>query len=295
MLQIGQACRFTNFPRSSHEFRMHSYTIPFVILKSNGTAGCPIPVRPCTPTSNSARPDTLLHPHSRATGPSTFPRVRPAPPPQPTTETPWRPFLQPPLHPCTAPDPVVVANPVAGTGTSAYPADLTPITSLSMVRSQPPFAWKLDLPGRKQAREEFMATTWEVEVETQDGPREPPHKIAFPRTITFPNPGGGWKEGETIIALYAYWLRGGHWRMDCCVQGRAGVPEGQLRRLAALPVTGVRGWRDRAEEHMSYGWLQMHTRAKEEQGWHLGEVGRAVNVDAEEGGGGGGVCQWGAL
>ena len=52
----------------------------------------------------------------------------------------------------TAPDPVVVANPVAGTGATDYPADLPPITSLSMLRSQPPFAWKLDLPGRKRAR-----------------------------------------------------------------------------------------------------------------------------------------------
>ena len=53
-----------------------------------------------------------------------------------------------------------------------------------------------------------MATTWGVEVETLDGPREPPLKIAFPC---------GWKEGETIVALYPYRLRGGHWRMDCCV------------------------------------------------------------------------------
>ena len=86
---------------------------------------------------------------------------------------------------------MVVANPVAGTGATAYPANLLPITSLSMLRSQPPFASKLDLPGRKRAREEFVATTWEVEVETQDGPREPPLKISFPCAITFPNPGGG--------------------------------------------------------------------------------------------------------
>ena len=71
--------------------------------------------------------------------------------------------------------------------------------------------------------------------------------------------------------------------MDCCVQGRAGVPVGQLRRLAALAVTGVRGWGDRLEEHMSYAWLQMLTRAKEEQRRHLGEVGGVVDVDAEEG------------
>ena len=162
-----------------------------------------------------------------AATPANAPAAIPAAPPAPTT-----------------PNPVVVAKPVAGTGATAYPADLPPITSLSMLRAQPPFAWKLDLPGRKRAREEFVATTWEVEVETQDGPREPPLKLSFPCAITFPSPGGGWKEGETIIALYAYRLRGRHWRMDCCVQGRAGVPEGQLRRLAALPLTGVRGWGD---------------------------------------------------
>ena len=92
-----------------------------------------------------------------------------------------------------------------------------------------------------------MATTLEVEVETQDGQREPPLRMSFPCAITFPNLGVEWKEGETIVALYAYRLCGGHWRLDCCVKGRAGVPEGQLRRLAALAVTGVRGWGDWVE------------------------------------------------
>ena len=58
------------------------------------------------------------------------------------------------------------------------------------------------------------------------------------------------------------------------------MPEGQLRRLAASAVTGVRGWGDRAEEHMSYAWFQMHTRAKVEHRRHLGEVGGVVVVDA---------------
>ena len=79
--------------------------------------------------------------------------------------------------------------------------------------------------------------------------REPPLKMSFPSAITFPNPGGGWKERETIMALYAYRLHGGHSRMDCGVKGRAGVPEGHLRRLATLAVAGVRGWGDRVEEH----------------------------------------------
>ena len=50
-----------------------------------------------------------------------------------------------------------------------------------------------------------------------------------------------------------------------------------------LAVTGVRGRGDPVEEHMSYAWLQMLTRAKEEQRRHLGEVGGVVDVDAEEG------------
>ena len=94
----------------------------------------------------------------------------------------------PPAPP--AANPVVVANPVAGTGATAYPSDLPPMSSLSMLRSQPPFAWKLDLPGRKRAREEFMATTWEVEVETQDGQREPPLKMSFPLCHHVPEPKG---------------------------------------------------------------------------------------------------------
>ena len=72
--------------------------------------------------------------------------------------------------------------------------------------------------------------------------------------------------------------------MGCWVKGRAGVLEGQLRQLTASAVTGVRGWGDRAEEHMSYAWLQMFTRAKEEHGKHLGEVGGVVELEAEEAG-----------
>ena len=169
----------------------------------------------------------------------------PPPPPQVTFEaTPAdAPAIPAALPAATAPPAatipeVVVANPVAGTGATAYPADLPPIASLSMQRNQPPFAWKLDLPPRKRAREEFIASTWEVEVATQDGPREPPLKISFPCAIKYSHPVGGLKEGETIIALYAYRLRGGHWRIDACVR-RAG--EAELKRLAALKVTEVRG------------------------------------------------------
>ena len=109
--------------------------------------------------------------------------------------------------PTPGPDPVVVANPVAGTDATAYPSDLPSITTLSILRTQPPFAWKLDLPRRKRAREEFVATTWEIEVETHDGTRELPLKISFPCAIT-PQPlgrleGGG--EGYCPLRIPAAW------------------------------------------------------------------------------------------
>ena len=106
-------------------------------------------------------------------------------------------FPQPPVHPPPQ-TPWSSQTPWRGRGTRPTPPPPI-ISSLSMLRSQPPFAWKLDLPGRKRAREDFVATTWEVEVETQDGQREPPLKMSFPYDIAFPNPGGGWKEGRRLL------------------------------------------------------------------------------------------------
>ena len=247
---FGQACRFTNFARSSRKFGMNSS----LSFHSQEQWHCWLPdSRAATATHARKRLRPAGHTHATAQS-GTGRHVTLDEPSSSAGATPADARAAVPAAPPAPPasDPVVVANPVAGTGATAYPANLPPISSLPMLRSQPPFAWKLHLPGRKRAREEFVATTWEVEVETQDGQREPPLKMSFPCAITLPNPGGGWKEGQTIVALNAYRLRGGHWRMDCCVKGRAGVPEGQLRRLAALAVTGVRGWGDRVEEHMSY-------------------------------------------
>ena len=85
--------------RSWREFQMNIYIFPFhLILRSNGTAGCPTPKRLWPPRSDSARPGTpvLLHIRARAgTCPSTCPRVRPAPRPQ----TSGRPFPRPPRQP----------------------------------------------------------------------------------------------------------------------------------------------------------------------------------------------------
>ena len=45
---------------------------------------------------------------------------------------------------------------------------------LSMLRVEPPFAWKLELLGRKRARVEFVAAMWEVDVEMQAREQTPP-------------------------------------------------------------------------------------------------------------------------
>ena len=245
--RFGQACRFTNLARSSREFGMNSS----LSFHSQEQGHCWLP----DPTATHVRKRFRPAGHTHATTQwGTSHHVTLDVPSSSAGATPGDAGAAIPATPLAPPaaDPVVVANPVPGTGATAYPADLPPISSLSMLRSQPPFAWKLDLPGRKRATEEFVATTWEVEVETRDGQRELPLKMSFPSAITFPNPRGGWKEGETIIALSAYRLRGAHWRLDYYVKGRAGVPDRQLRRLAALAVTGMRGWGDRVEEHMSY-------------------------------------------
>ena len=186
-------CSFTKFARISHEYLHFSISShsqePWHGWLPNPRAAVAAQkqFRPAGHTSAPAQPGTGGHvsfevPSSSAGAPPAD--IRPAVPAAPP--------------PARGPDPVVVANPVAGTGATAYPSDLPPITTLSMLRSQPPFAWKLDLPGRKRAREELVAVTWEVEVETQDGAREPPLKMSFPCAITYPNPGGGWKEVERI-------------------------------------------------------------------------------------------------
>ena len=211
--RLGQACRFTNFALSSREFGMNN-SISFHSQEQRHW-WLPDPraatatharkrFRPAGHTDATAQSGTRCHvtldvPSSSAGAAPAYARAAIA--------------AAPPAPPASAP--VVVANPVPGTGATAYPANLLPISSLSMTRSQPLSARNLDLPGRKRGRQGFVGTTWEIEVETQDGQRQPPLKMSFPCAITFPNPGGGWKEGETIIALYAYRLRGGHWRLDC--------------------------------------------------------------------------------
>ena len=100
-------------------------------------------------------------------------------------------------------------------GTRPTPA----IAILLMLRVQPPFAWKLELLGRKRVRVEFVASTCESDVETQDGEQNPPPpvRVSFPRPITMAS-GFQLKEGEQLLSLYMYRLRGGvmgNWSARC--------------------------------------------------------------------------------
>ena len=101
-----------------------------------------------------------------------------------------------------------VAHPNAQTGATGYPADAPAIALPSMLCVQPPFHWKLELPGGKRGRVEFVAATWEVDVETQAGEQTPPLRISFPFAVTMAS-GVQLKEVEQLVALFAYRLQGG--------------------------------------------------------------------------------------
>ena len=100
-----------------------------------------------------------------------------------------------------------MAQPSAQTGATGYPPNAPPFTVLSMLRVQPLFARRLELPGRKRARIEFVAAAWEVDVETQAGERTPAFRISFPCIVKMA--GVQLKDGEQLVGLYAYRLRGG--------------------------------------------------------------------------------------
>ena len=51
---------------------------------------------------------------------------------------------------------------------------------LLMLLVQPPFTRKLEIPSRKSASVEFVASTWEMEVETQGGEQTPPPACFIP-------------------------------------------------------------------------------------------------------------------
>ena len=76
-----------------------------------------------------------------------------------------------------------------------------------MLRVQPPFAWRLELPGSKRARIEFVAATLEVHVESQARERTPAFRISLPCAVTMV--GVQPKNGEQLVGLYSYQLRGG--------------------------------------------------------------------------------------
>ena len=106
-----------------------------------------------------------------------------------------------------------------------YPADAPAIAVLSMLRVPPPFAWKLDLVGRKRARVEFVAATWEVNVETQAWGEDPRPSVFYSPAPSLS--GVQWKEVQQLVALFTYRLRGGgHWKLETAVRGRQEVAEG---------------------------------------------------------------------
>ena len=104
--------------------------------------------------------------------------------------------------------------------TCPTPPPPPPIKMLSMLRVQPPFARRLEPPGRKQARIEFVAATWEVDVETQAGERTPAVRISFPCAVHMTRV--QLKDGQQLVGLYTYWLPGGHGKLETAVSGEAG-------------------------------------------------------------------------
>ena len=140
-------CSFTNFSRGSREFHVNIHIFPLP-SPSQVPWHCWLPdpraavaarerFRPAGHTSAPALPGTgtgtgmgtgtcghvsFRVPSSSAGAPPAD--IRPAVP------------AAPPLAP--NPDPVVVANPVAGTGATAYLSDLPRITTLSMLRTYVP-------------------------------------------------------------------------------------------------------------------------------------------------------------
>ena len=120
---------------------------------------------------------------------------------------------------------VVVAQPDAKSRATGYPAPAPAITVLLKLFVRPPCAWKSELQGRKRARLEFVALTWVGNMETQDGDQiPPPNPLCTFHFFTLAL-GVQLKEGEPLLALYAYRLRGG------IVNGRArfGGGRGWLR------------------------------------------------------------------
>ena len=70
--------------------------------------------------------------------------------------------------PCThRPTPGGRCKPRGGDGAHGLPCQPPPHPPPLHAAVPAPFTWKPNLPGRKRAREEFVATPWEVEVETR--------------------------------------------------------------------------------------------------------------------------------
>ena len=145
-----------------------------------------------------------------------------------------------------------------------------PITVLIMLRVQPSFAWRLELPDRKRARIDFVAVTCEVHVETKAGERTPAFRISFGCAINMA--GVQLNDGEQLVGLYACRLRGGHWKLATVVLGTQGAAKGQVDLDGVMPISGMRGWGIRMEAHMDHAWLMMRFHAQWETRVHSGEL-----------------------
>ena len=181
---------------------------------------------------------------------------------------------------------MAVAQPNAQTGATGYPPNATPSTVLSMLRVQPPFAWRLQLLGRKRARIEFVAATWEVDVETQAGERTPAFRISFPCAVNMA--GVQLKDGEQLVGLYAYRLRGGGGGALETGDGGSGEAGGGRRTIGSARGDADHrdeGWGDRMEAHMDHAWLMMRSHAQGETRVHSGELG-VVEVGGDDNKGG---------
>ena len=76
-----------------------------------------------------------------------------------------------------------------------------------MLQVKPPFAWWLELLSRKRARIQLVASSQEVNVETQAGERTHALCISSPCTVNVT--GVQQKDGKQLVGLYTCRLQGG--------------------------------------------------------------------------------------
>ena len=126
---------------------------------------------------------------------------------------------------------------------------------------------------------EFVASTWEVDVETQAGEQTSPLRVSFPCAITMAL-GVQLKEGEQLRCCTRTGCVIGNWSA-WCGGGRGWARDRARVRYGVLPITGIRSWGDHLEAHMDHAWLLMRSHAQAETLLHSGELG-AVQVEGDD-------------